>query len=472
MRNNPNIEISPTTMMELNITTGTVTSPSPTLDAAEQIVTDYIQPAICVFGILCNILNLVILTRPRLKESPYTYLLGLAVADFGVLVMVFVRTVLSRRIGQGIYGWQIYNAYIFLPFANVFSNSSVWITVFLTIERWISVSFPLKAKKICTKSLARRVIVGIFMAAGAINVPRFFCRKINRIVESDGDVMYAVSSSEFEQSEVYKTITWMYIVFIHGIPCLTLIVLNTCLLHVVYKANRTRAALNGSNENNIALHIFREQRRLTVTCVSIICLFLVCVSPSAFSNRPVAYALFGQGKTPDEFFQQSFYRLLRIVTNALVTCNLSLNFILYCFFNHKFFKTLNHLFKVVMYRAFKVNIPEGSFKKNSSSNSFSSGQADMLMIGLTVRGRKCACKHCLSMNSGTEAMFCKRVGSRLASTPSSTSCTMMSSACSLRPNSSTKSLLLYATNNNPNVTSNDRRSFSGGEVTCNPDDFV
>ena len=77
------------------------------LDQAQQVVTDYILPVICVFGILCNILNLIILTRPQMKESPYTYLLGLAMADLAVLVFVFLNSVVSKHLGKGVYGWQV-----------------------------------------------------------------------------------------------------------------------------------------------------------------------------------------------------------------------------------------------------------------------------------------------------------------------------------------------------------------------------
>jgi len=90
-------------------------------------------------------------------------------------------------------------------------------------------------------------------------------------------------------------------------------------------------------------HHSTEQIRMTVTCISIICLFLVCIIPSAFSNRAIAKELFGRDKKMDEFTKSPFYRLMRVVTNLLVYCNLSLNFLLYCVFNHKFLQTLRQI---------------------------------------------------------------------------------------------------------------------------------
>ena len=346
----------------------------PYLEKAEQVMAEYIQPVICIFGILCNILNLLVLTRPQLKESPYTYLLGLAVADLSALVMLFIRIGIYPRFGKGIYGWQVFNAFIFLPFANTFSNSSIWITVFLTIERWISVKFPLQAKKICTKQLARQIMCGIVTIVFINNIPRFFCRDIIRKPTNDS-FEYVAVSSKFEQSDGYEAIVWTQIICILFIPCLILTILNTCLLHVVYKANRSRAELNGRNENNIAVHVSREQLRLTVTCASIICLFLVCVVPTAFSMPPVAYALFGHGKEKEEFINDALYRLMSMVCNTMITVNLSSNFILYCFFNHKFFKTLQHLVKAYRYRICKMSIPDNTLRRTSTcTSSFSLGK--------------------------------------------------------------------------------------------------
>ena len=354
--------------------TANSTSSLSQLDLAEDIVTGYIQPAICVFGILCNLLNLLILTRPKLKESPYTYLLGLAVTDLGLLVILFVGS-FDKRIANRSYSWQVFNAFVFLPIGNVFANSSIWITVLLTIERWISVRFPLKAKKMCTKQLARWAIIGVVVVMLVINTPRFFCREIIGKFEN-GSMEYLVISSAFEQSDVFSGIVWMYIITIIIIPCLILTVLNSCLLHVVYKANRNRSELNIANENNIAVHISREQRRLTVTCVSIICLFLICVSPAAFAAPPVSLALFGKGRPPEEYFSSPLYRLISIVNNTLLGFNLSLNFVLYCLFNHKFYKTLVHLIRVYMYRICKIDIPDS----NNTQHNLSCSDIELKLI--------------------------------------------------------------------------------------------
>lgn len=340
----------------------------------------------------------------------------------------------------------------------------------LTVERYISVRYPLKAKELCTSRLARRTIVAVVVLATVVNLPRFFCSAIvprhrrphqqqkqqSESVSNAADEVvglwdattasdvsrnstsavsqltaafvstettsddggYKRASTEFESGEFFEAWTWFSIAAVHVVPCLTLLYLNAGLVAIVCRASRRRMALRGGSDssrsrsgsvgctlqqqqqpqhqrrswpmrlpsstrrwwtrataalsderrgeqaaaNGILVvggggagggdgvsgyvrqhhshHHSTEQIRMTVTCISIICLFLVCIIPSAFSNRPVAKALFGRNQTMDEFTQGPVFRLLRVVTNLLVYCNLSLNFLLYCVFNHKFLRTL------------------------------------------------------------------------------------------------------------------------------------
>ena len=288
---------------------------------------------------------------------------------------------------------QVYDAFIYYPVSNVFSCSSVWIIVLLTVERYISVRFPLKAKELCTRRLARRTIVVVVVWALAINIPRFLCSTVvqsgdevdlvngTRTSENghgtsgqcvrdlaekqcqarcghgaSGQGGYKRVSTEFESSVFYRGWTWMIIVVVHMIPCVTLLFLNASLIAIVYRASRRRAELHAavdrlpstsqppSSTSGTPSHSYiyhsAEQIRMTVTCISIICLFLICIVPSAFSNRPIAKALFGRGQTMNEFIREPLFRLLRVATNLLVYCNLSLNFVLYCVFNQKFLRVL------------------------------------------------------------------------------------------------------------------------------------
>jgi hypothetical protein len=58
-------------------------------------------PVIVAIGLVGNVLNLIVLTRPSLKGVTYTYLIGLACSDLGVLlcaVPMMVSPFQSRKL--------------------------------------------------------------------------------------------------------------------------------------------------------------------------------------------------------------------------------------------------------------------------------------------------------------------------------------------------------------------------------------
>ncbi|CAG7722295.1 unnamed protein product [Allacma fusca] len=55
-------------------------------EALNWIAYKIIGPTIVSIGLLGNVLNLIVLTRPSFKGVTYTYLIGLACSDIGVLL--------------------------------------------------------------------------------------------------------------------------------------------------------------------------------------------------------------------------------------------------------------------------------------------------------------------------------------------------------------------------------------------------
>jgi hypothetical protein len=112
-------------------------------------------------GILFNILNLVVLLKSKLNESPYTYLTMLSVSDLGALSMVAFEKI-RQLLPQTPLVDKIH-IYGIIVMANVFLSSSMYVTLALTIERFIFVHSPFKAMSICRRSIARRVCLLIFL---------------------------------------------------------------------------------------------------------------------------------------------------------------------------------------------------------------------------------------------------------------------------------------------------------------------
>ena len=334
----------------------------------------YIIPAISVVGIVCNLLNLLVLSQKHMKESPYTYLMGLAVTDMCVLIISLVQRILARAIHCQSYVLTFYNAYVFIPVGNVFANSSIWITVLLTIERWISVRFPLQTKDVCTRKLARRAILVTILASSLLNSPRFFANEVQELPNdnSSNTTRYSMAPSEFGSGSVFSAIVVFYVLVILTVPCAALILLNSCLVCMVVQARHRRSAMQ-QQSRTMSHHervTSRDQTRLTITCISIIALFVVCMTPSAFVDPHVVGMMVDEGGV--KTFQESrFWQSLRTISNTLVICNLSLNFLLYCLFNNKFRQTLAHLLRECVACACCYRSSRARFSRRSSTSSTS-----------------------------------------------------------------------------------------------------
>ena len=285
---------------------------------ADLVCYKYIGPAICIFGIICNILSLWVLSKGHLGDSYYLQMKTLAITDAAALILSFPFMMFCIQTQE--YFWRWYEIYIFLPLVNFFTASSVWITVIMTIERFIFVKYPLWARWNCSKYNTRFRIWIVITLAIVINIPRFFCYEI--VTYDNSLVIYPTL---FRDSEFYYAMDIFCITILHFIPLLIFSVLNSYLVLKLGKAKIFREEI--SLTNNIETTWHRDQRRLTVTLVSIVVLSIVSMIPAAVADI-FLYAMYSPSRL----------RLLRNIGNLLLWCNLSFNFILQCMFNKHFLR--------------------------------------------------------------------------------------------------------------------------------------
>ncbi|XP_069125155.1 probable G-protein coupled receptor B0563.6 [Argopecten irradians] len=310
-------------------------------DMLEGICYNYIGPVLCVFGVLGNIINLVVLTRQQLVESPYIYLKALAVTDMSALLFSFPFLVVSRTATTFPLKW--YNAYIFLPVVNFFTASSIWITVVMTIDRFIFVKFPIWARWRCSRFSAQVRVWIILVATVMISVPRLFCYNIVPISVENGNVTvtdlhgYRLKPTGFRMSDYYQAMNIALIILIHFLPLIILCVININLIIAVQQARIAREELN--LRNNMETEWQKDQRRFTITLISIVLLAIVSIFPAAICDLMVEMK-----------FGLRYSKLMQIISNLLMWLNLSMNFIMYCAFNKKFVRVLKDVMGKSIYR--------------------------------------------------------------------------------------------------------------------------
>jgi hypothetical protein len=341
----------------------------------------YVMLTICIFGVVCNILNLCVLLQRRLKESPYTYLTGLALADMFTLISISPVSIVR---GDYIRNENIFftltrlEAQLYMPLANYFGQVSIMITVALTFERYLFTTYPLRTQSFCKPSYARRVIAIILIFCAILNIPRFITESVEKIIASElifnsascithpfiieyssinishiGQCFCVVGNTR-ESFLPFKNYYYYTMLVINQIlPFAILLCLNLTLIRRVQIANRyTLGELVARQENNLTNSTptintvkqkrLRDEHRLTKTLVAVVIVFLIC-NTFTIVSYPGLVRFLTKTKYPKYIFVG--FRIQKLITNIMLLLNYSINFFFYCAFNQKFLDTLKKTFR-------------------------------------------------------------------------------------------------------------------------------
>ncbi|XP_013395845.1 FMRFamide receptor [Lingula anatina] len=301
----------------------------PTLLMVRFIVCEIFVPIVVTFGVIGNVLNIIVLSRKWMKSSTNYYLLALASCDSLYLILALTITMKNWQelpIADMRTYWRAM-AWI-RPLTDIFSNASVWLTVTFTVERYIGIRHPMKGKRWCTPQRARWIILCVFIFVTIITLPEFW--------EYEKNPTRIYQGTALQNTDGYS----VYYIWFNQISCVILplsllIIFNTLLIRCVWKANKMRKELSGGSQREEKQH--SEQQRITVMLITVVIVFLVCQLPSAISYLVSSFI----ENTPRVILNRKIFGNF---SNLLVEINAALNFVLYNFFSARFRKTVKRMF--------------------------------------------------------------------------------------------------------------------------------
>ena len=262
-----------------------------------------------VLGVVGNILNLIVLCQKQFRNQVfYNLLTALACFDIS-FILSFSTSVGYQSLACNPFNLLI--RYITYPILNVGLTGSVYMTIAVSMERYIGVCHPNSSYR----RSAKTYIIPVIIITVLYNFPRFVERSFS---VSSGT--FNQSYAEWARTELYQNIyhLWASIIVITVIPLAMMLYLNGAILARIYKASRLMADVR-----------FEQQKpygNSTRILFGIVLIFLLCFTPR------VVYKCFYYLSSKDK---SEWYSVSPIYKFGLIL-NSSANFIIYCLIGNDF----------------------------------------------------------------------------------------------------------------------------------------
>ena len=308
-------------------------------------------PIVFLFGILGNILNLVILTRKSLQssmdqmeKSVHLGLVVLAVSDLLFCVVTLPRSFIPAKLmyTEDDVVFILYYQGYYESLANIFVMSSTWLTVVMAVGRYLAICHPLHARGFVDLRSTKLALSCVFLFSVVFNLPMFWRYRI-----ISGRCTPRCVCSMLGVNELFRNKSFRYPYFVAGavvgvvLPVVLLAFCNVCLIRALQQSRRMRQMYQANQPST------SSSDRLTPTLIAIVVLFLVLTLPSHVLKLIRDLVVFsGRGERSYDAHVTG-----TTITNFMQASNFAINFVLYCAINVHFRKTVYNMVCCIRHRA-------------------------------------------------------------------------------------------------------------------------
>ena len=281
-----------------------------------QVITCIIQLSIAVMG---NSISVAVLLRKAFRRtSTSVFLIGLAISD---------TTYLSITVGYYTMYWHSYTPFLahseagckiftFLPYFS--AHLSSWMLVNITIERFVAVTFPFKAKLLYSP---KRAIFGTLVTVCLIFMLNIHYLVKYGIIKDD----YGVPSCYTDISpSTGQIVVWLDSLLFSIVPITMIFILNVIIFIKLRRSHQFKTQKSSA--------ISRDQMDAFRTILLVTTTFIVLTLPVSVTN--IYYGLRKEDQYDD--LADTVFN----VTHAIMNNNFCLNFFIYCLTGRKFRKEL------------------------------------------------------------------------------------------------------------------------------------
>lgn len=308
---------------------------------AERILLGLVALPIIVFGLCANLTSVRIFTHRLMSSSSINwYLAVLSASDTLILISAFFVLSLPR-LGEYLTWWRAnYISYSVAPYMYglmmMAQTISVFMTVGVSVHRYIGVCHPYKSVEWLPKKRVTTFIIVLVVFSILFNTTRFFevhvsnvCYRINI-----NYYMPSLQPTELRLSDLYRNIFfgWAYTIVMYVVPFSLLIVVNSLVLSAVRRSRRMHMVSQcGAENDEFAKKAERKERQTSIMLIAIVLLFISCNTLAFVCNIM---------ENLDEV--GPVYQSMVTFNNLLVMVNASCNICVYMLFSEKYRMLLRH----------------------------------------------------------------------------------------------------------------------------------
>ena len=251
----------------MNAQNGTLQSPMPVLTIN--------TVTVCSIGILANLLVILVIMLSSLRNFVFMNLImSLAIFD-----IIYLSAVINS--GRGIFGEMLlkpsllhccFNSF----FLSISDLGSSWVTVLISVERFIAVFYPFKVHIYCTK---KRMLSAVFVLTILIcicTIPVFYSCSVIIIDQQPTCIYYGYSTNT---TDIYFLCLWLICYTV--LPLVFITVLNVLLIRQIRVQKAFRAK---SQVQNFQPTSFANNSSLIIIMVCVCVVFAVSSLPAAISD--------------------------------------------------------------------------------------------------------------------------------------------------------------------------------------------
>lgn len=305
-----------------------------------------IMGGLCLFGMIGNLICLVALRVIHLKtrSSSTLLLMSLSVCDFLVLAAFLILKVsislcsfhslcpsyYSPYFWIAMYGW---------PTLTLLHCLATWLTVLVTIHRYIAVCHPLKAKTWGSLHATKVHILFVSLSTIGFNIPGYLDYEVIITATDFGTfaparVLTKLGADHWYQL-MYKTISYFIVIYI--LPVTILLILGGILVKSLTRAEDFR---------NLSSHQPREATSGKSCSVkddmTRIMIFIVAIHLLTQPWEPMRRMMSERFSMPNSCGYFLFY--FEDLPSLMAVLNSTTNFVVYCFIGKRFRHVCKKLF--------------------------------------------------------------------------------------------------------------------------------